>query len=130
MSVRLSRTKYNRLSSGFSALILLSNKLREFRMTDKNPVRVIVYEDGGTLVAQCLEYDICAHGADEDILKQRFAAVFEFEKNLSIERAGKPFGGLEPAPSEFHEMWDKCVRSSNLVSADERIEVKRCDEAA
>ncbi len=67
--------------------------------------RVLVFQEGNQWIAQCLDFDICAHAKDEATLLSRFSAVFSFERNLSIERKGNPFAGLDPAPEEYHEMW-------------------------
>lgn len=69
-------------------------------------VRVIVFEDDGVYVAQCLEYDICAFAGDMETLRRRFAGLFAFEHNLSIERNGAPFAGIDQAPQNFHDMWN------------------------
>lgn len=86
-------------------------------MSTQQFARVIVFKDGDQFVAQCLEFDICAHAKDEETLLKRFAAVFAFERNLSIERNGAPFAGIDPAPEEFHKLWN------DLEKTDEALEV-------
>lgn len=71
------------------------------------PIRVVVFEDAGSLIAQCLEHDICVSAEDEETLKRRFATVFVAEWNLTLERHGEPLACIDPAPQEFHDMWDE-----------------------
>jgi hypothetical protein len=95
-------------------------------MENTQMVRVVVFQDAGQLVAQCLEYDICAHAADEETLRHRFEAVLNFERNLSIERNGLPFAGIDPAPAEFQKMWDECPHVDNHEMSGEFVEFKMC----
>lgn len=96
-------------------------------MTEQRYARVVVFKEGDTLVAQCLEYDICAHAPDEETLRQRFEALFNFERNLSIERAGGPFVGLDQAPEEFHQMWrDNSERAEDMMVSDAHISLAKC----
>lgn len=89
-------------------------------------LRVIVYQDSGQWVAQCLEYDICAHAPDEDQLRERFGALLQFEHNLSIERNGAAFSGIPAAPEEFQAMWEKAIASDPIETATGPIELKKC----
>src|SRR5579863_7373751 len=74
-------------------------------------IRVIVFQDEGLWVAQCLEYDICAQAADLDTLMSRLEVVIKAELKESLERHREPFGGIEPAPDRFQRMWDRRARS-------------------
>ena len=89
-------------------------------------IRVVAYKEGDQWIAQCLEYDICAHASDEDKLKSRLAAILEFERNLSIERNGAPFAGIDPAPEQFHDMWNDCFDGSTLETSSGDVELKKC----
>lgn len=71
-----------------------------------DPVRVVVFKDAGAWVAQCLEYDICAQASSIDALRDRLAATIELELEESLERTGTPFGGIDPAPQRFFQMWN------------------------
>ena len=74
-------------------------------MAENDEVRVIIFEEDGAYVAQCLEHDICAFAGDLDTLRGRFVSLFIFERNLSIDRNGAPFAGIDPAPEKFQGMW-------------------------
>lgn len=95
-------------------------------MTQEKYARVIVFEEGGHLVAQCLEYDICVHAKDEASLKQRFVARFGFERNLSIERNGAPFAGIPKAPQEYYDMWANCVSAGEIDAPGGHLTLARC----
>ena len=95
-------------------------------MNEVQFIRVIMMRDDNTFIAQCLEHDICAHAKDEETLRARFAALFNFERNLSIERNGAPFAGIGPAPQEFHDMWDACEAAEEMTISGERVSLARC----
>ena len=65
-------------------------------------------------VAQCLEHDIGAQAPDIDTLNVRLGVVLNAELNESLERHGKPFAGIDPAPARFHLMWERRARSVDV----------------
>ena len=76
-------------------------------MTDREFLRILVIRDGGMLVAQCLEHDICTQAEDIDQLQERMEKLIDLERAESVTRTGQDFGDIEPAPEEFHNMWDR-----------------------
>jgi len=76
-------------------------------------IRVIVFQEGGLWVAQCLEHDIGAQAADVDTLISRLEVALKAELKESM-RHGKPLAGIDPAPERFHRMWDRCVMAEAL----------------
>lgn len=80
-------------------------------MKVERAIRVIVFQDDGQWVAQCLEFDIGAQAADLDTLSDRFKVVLAAEFKESMERHGKPFEGIDPAPERFVAMWERRSRS-------------------
>ena len=88
---------------------------RGFKMTTQpETVRVIVFQDNGMWVAQCLEYDIGTQADDIDTLNARLEVVLRAELNESMQRHGKPFAGIEAAPERFQLMWGHRTRSVDL----------------
>ena len=85
-------------------------------MPSAETLRVIVFNDGGTLVAQGLEHDICAFARDEETLKKRFMRVFVAEWNLTLGRHGKALEHIDPAPQEFHDMWGQAEQAVTLAA--------------
>lgn len=78
---------------------------------ETNTIRAIVFNEEGQWVAQCLEFDICAQADDLDTLSERLAVTLKAELKESLERHGKPFAGIAPAPKQFHTMWERRPRS-------------------
>ena len=95
-------------------------------MDEAIKIRVVVFQDGEDWVAQCLEYDICTHAKNEDVLRSRFIALYNLERNLSIERNGAPFEGIDPAPVEFHEMWGRCKEIDTMTHAGTHLALAKC----
>jgi len=85
--------------------------------TESETIRVIVFQDNGMWVAQCLEYDIGAQAKDIDTLNARLEVVLRAEFEASMKKHGKRFAGIGPAPQRFHLMWDHRVRSLDLKPA-------------
>jgi len=97
-------------------------------MTQQNYARVILFKEDDTFIAQCLEYDIMAHGSSEKSAINRFEAVFNFERNLSIERGGSPFANIPKAPEEFFKMWEQCKENppKDLTFSSTQLSVASC----
>ena len=75
--------------------------------TESGPlsVRVLIFREGESYIAQCLEYDISAFAPDKKTLQKRFVSVFGMERNISLDRGGAHFSGIGPAPQQFHDIW-------------------------
>jgi hypothetical protein len=71
-------------------------------------VRVVVFQECGQWVAQCLEYDIGAQAGDLDELRIHLEMTLHAEYVLRKGTDADPFPGIEPAPRHFHNLWDKC----------------------
>jgi hypothetical protein len=94
-------------------------------MEGNEMLRVLVFQEGGDWVAQCLEYDICTHAQDEESLSKRFSALLEVEYNISMRECGKPFAGIEPAPEEYQAMWPKADDGSFIETPAGSVELKK-----
>ncbi len=84
---------------------------------ESEAIRVIVFQDNGMWVAQCLEHDIGAQAPDIDTLNARLEVVLRAEFKTSMEKHGKPFEGIEPAPERFQLMWEHRTRSIDFNPA-------------
>jgi hypothetical protein len=84
---------------------------------DTITLRVIVFQDDGLWVAQCLEHDIGAQAEDIDTLSDRLMTALKAEFKESIDRNGKPFAGIDPAPERFQVMWERRARSVEMTPA-------------
>ena len=63
-------------------------------------LRVLISNEGGVFVAQCLEHDVCVQGPDLATAQRRF------EETLACEMADGHFDTIEPAPQEIQALWD------------------------
>lgn len=71
-------------------------------------IRTVVYRDGDMWAAQCLEFDIGACAPDLKTLRSRFEATLLAELTATAGEGKQPFEGIDPAPTEFVEMWEGC----------------------
>ena len=88
-------------------------------MSDKaEPIRVVVYSEGDAWVAQALELDICAQGANPDEARDHFLDTLDCELNIALQEGEDPAVTIGPAPSQFFAMWDQ----RSTFSSTERLE--------
>ena len=77
-----------------------------YRFWSRKKLRVLIIHEYGWVVAQCLEYDVCAQGKTvHDALTHLTLALVELEKD-SLQRHGHAFAHIKPAPEKFHNMWN------------------------
>ena len=77
-------------------------------------LRIVVFQDDGLWVAQCLEHDIGAQAADFDTLMTRLEVTIKAELRESLERNHAPFAGIDRAPERFFQMWERRARSVEM----------------
>lgn len=82
-------------------------------MPVNDDLRIVVYEEDGFFIAQCLEYDICTQAEDRATLRARMECLIELE-SLEMTKKGQE---LDPAPERFHKMWDQGSHSYKEVAA-------------
>ena len=82
--------------------------------------RVVVFNDGGSYVAQCLEHDICAQAIDVKTLRHRMDAVIEAEREYARSLGKSLVESVGPAPKHFFDMWEKAW-GSEQKSGDMRL---------
>ena len=76
-------------------------------------LRVVVFQEEGYWIAQCIEYDIGAQGKTYRDMAEHFALALTLELGESTNRHGEPFAGIDPAPAYFQRLWEQ--RSSTLM---------------
>lgn len=76
-------------------------------MPTEDKIRVVIFKEDDLWVAQCLEYDIGAQASDVETLGRHLTATLQAELAESARRTGKPFGGIEQAPKQYFDMWEK-----------------------
>ena len=75
--------------------------------TENDEFRVVVFKEGDTFIAQCLEYDICAQAGDVKTLRHRMDATIEAERDFARSNGKTLIESIDPAPKHFFDMWDK-----------------------
>lgn len=75
-------------------------------MSTSQTVRVVIINDGGQWIAQCLEHDICAMANNLDTLQSRLEVAIEAELEL-CKSEGRDLSSLPKAPEHFFMLWDK-----------------------
>ena len=71
-------------------------------------IRIVVFQDGGKWVGQCLELDIGAQADDVESLLAFLEVAIKIDSKTP---------GRGPAPKHYFEMWDRCPPRLREVSA-------------
>lgn len=79
-------------------------------------LRIVAFRDGDAWVAQCVEYDISAQAPDLQLLVRRMNDAIEAEAEFTLEKHGKEFEGLDPAPDYFEAMFQNIASEATLKS--------------
>jgi hypothetical protein len=85
------------------------------------PVSAILFEEGQSWAAQCLEYDIAAQAASLSDLLYELQRVLVSHLSIAEELGSRPFEGLEPAPQKFWDMYERSHARIELELAPFRL---------
>ena len=80
-------------------------------MSEGAEMRIVVYQENGKWVAQCLEYDIRAQADTIEKLQSYIDIAISNTLGDSRERHGK-IDHIDPAPDHFHQLWER--RSADM----------------
>jgi hypothetical protein len=69
-------------------------------MANRSQIRIVVFQDQGQWVAQCLEHDVCVQAPRIDQIPPRM------EVALELEFEARALDDLPPAPDQFFKMWE------------------------
>lgn len=86
-------------------------------MDDHNTLELsvlLIEEDGGWWSAQCLEYDIAAQAKSLVDIRHEFEKMVVAHLLISHERNLEPFAGIDAAPKELWEEFDKASVSVSV----------------
>lgn len=86
-------------------------------MSTEQKIRVIMYREEEKWVGQCLEYDIRVQADTTEKLTRYLDLAINATMEDSLERHGKPFANIDPAPKRFQDLWEK--RASTIQPRDE-----------
>jgi len=84
-------------------------------------IRVVAYRDGDVWVAQCIEYDISAQGANFESAMKRLEIVVNAECEYTKNKFGQPFANIDPAPDAFARRFDALSESLEIDNMELRI---------
>lgn len=98
----------------------------------KKRIRVVLFQEEGQWVAQCLEYDIAAQGTTIDEAQNEWARTFKGYIALSEENNVEPLQGVPKAPDFYEEEFDvggvsfykNIELASSLIVVKQRIYTK------
>lgn len=97
---------------------------------DTQSLRVAVFAEGDTWLAQALELDVCAQGASPDEVKERIVDTLDCELSLASEAGENPFETIGPAPQQFFAMWEQRSGFKSTATLDRgddgRVELALC----
>ena len=72
-------------------------------------IRVVVFEDRGWWVAQCLEYDLCTSSKNLNDLPKQIAAQLRLQMALDRKSGRQPFEDLPRAPAKFWDLYQQAT---------------------
>ena len=73
-------------------------------------LRAVLFEEGGSWSAQCLEYDIAAQAKTLLDLHDEIARVLAAHIAASVQMGREPFEGIQPAPKRFWDLYNGGLR--------------------
>ena len=91
----------------------------------RNPMRFVIFEEEEAFVAVCLEHYVGAQGSSMEEVKRRLQIAYRAELDETLASTGEPFGGIDPAPQRFQEMWSSpgVTRGHVFEKEEDRLEL-------
>jgi hypothetical protein len=77
-----------------------------------NTLRVVVFEDRGWWVAQCLEYDLCTSSKNLKDLPRQIASQLRLQVALDRKSGRQPFAALPQAPEKYWDLYEQATPHS------------------
>ena len=65
---------------------------------------LLICQQGGSWVAQCVEYDICAQADTVDDVFYEFQRLLNVQIAMDCELGRTPLSDVPPAPEQFHNL--------------------------
>lgn len=85
-------------------------------------IRVVLYQQGNTWIAQSLEYDLSAQGKSINVAMRRWIDTLIDACEYTMAKFGKPLDGIKEAPARFHQMFDEV--DDDHVDFEPRVEMR------
>lgn len=80
---------------------------RARRQAIQATLRVVIFQDGDWLCAQCLEYDLATQARTLDGLRRDLERIVAGHVAASLKNGLVPFQALRPAPKKFWKMFER-----------------------
>jgi hypothetical protein len=78
-------------------------------------VRAIAFQEGGTWVAQGIDYDIVAHAASLTALPTAFTRAVLENACVTTRLGREPMEGIRPAPEHYRLMFEEAAIEVRLI---------------
>ena len=72
-------------------------------------IHVVVFEDRGWWVAQCLEYDLCTSSKVLEKLPKKIERQLRLQVALDRKHGRQPFEGLPRSPRKFWDLYEQAT---------------------
>ena len=86
-------------------------------------MRVILFQEEGMWVAQCLEYDIAAHGETVIDAKEAYARVFAAQVIMAFQLDEEPLANIDKAPQQYWDMLENSQRLAAPITVPDENEI-------
>ena len=78
--------------------------------------RVVLFQESGIWIAQCLERDIAAQAKSIAELKKAFTLVVRRQAEIDIKCGRIPFDGIPQAPELFQDLYNRGEKLQDLMA--------------
>ena len=80
-------------------------------------IRAVLFEEGGSWSAQCLDYDIAAQAKTFLEIHNELARVLVAHVAASVQLGRQPFLGINAAPQRFWELYEGGLRVESRMAS-------------
>lgn len=94
-------------------------------MAPQEKFHVVVYEEGGWWIAQCLECNLAASARDSRDLKRKLDVVIRVQIEADSDAGVEPFSRLQKAPPRFWKMYQGAHRVPAMSNSG--LDARRAD---
>jgi hypothetical protein len=89
----------------------------------KHRINILIFQEAGGWVAQCLQYDVAAQAETVPDLFREILRALASHVTLNIERGRAPFADLGEAPDKFWIMYGEAspIDESNTIDRERNV---------
>lgn len=78
-------------------------------------LNILLFQEGNTWVAQCLERDVAGQGKTIDEATSAFERTFVGQIIIDVHNNEPPLGNIQRAPREYWEKFEKAKRLTDKI---------------